>query len=175
MPNLKRCLPFFLLAALSLSTAGASTIDFTIDDPNQSGLPGQTLHFFGIITNTGAVDVFINTININFNGPGLPSFDLIDVFPFPILGPGEDTGSIELFQIGIGDPFPSQFTTYTGAITLLGGIDEFAQDILTDPSVAFSLTARNPDVVIPEPATLGLCALSLGLLAASRRLRPRSR
>jgi hypothetical protein len=141
------------------ATGARADISVIFDAPNQTGLPGSTVQFFGTITNTGVGTVFLNGDSIDFTGA--PSFSTSDLFfsTVPIsLGGGASSGDIELFDISFSSPFTDAFTTYSGSYTLIGGIDGNAQDVLATQD--FSVTARTP-----EPGYYGMLVLGLsGLL-----------
>lgn len=49
---MKTCCKLIVLLALASFGAIASSIQITLNTPNQTGNPGQTLQFFGVLTNT---------------------------------------------------------------------------------------------------------------------------
>jgi len=69
------------------------------DNSNQTGNPGGTLQFFGVISNTGSDTVFLNSDTLTL--PGL-SFTIADQFlnyvPVSLDG-GSSSGDIELFDV----------------------------------------------------------------------------
>jgi hypothetical protein len=169
-----------LLALTVLAAAGAraGNITITLDDPNQTGNPGDTLNFFGTIANIDPTStdaaIYLNSDSPDFVGPGDATFD--DNFfaaYFPIsLALGATSGDIDLFDIVLADPETDPFGPYPGSTyTLLGGMDggaDTAQDILAQ--VSFSVDVE-PASSTPEPATLAL--LGTGLALMSRLHRPR--
>ena len=149
------------LAALCAPTMRAGDVIVDFDHPNQSGTAGSTLQYFGTIINADPVNpVFLNADDLNFAGSP-NDFAIDDLFllnaPASLAG-GLSTGDIELFDVTLNFPFSGAFTTYSGTYTLSGGVDEYAEDVLTDPAISFSATA-----ISPEP---GSFALLLGGLAA---------
>jgi hypothetical protein len=158
---------FMLL--VSAVTVVRADINVTLDNPDQTGVPGTTLQFFGTITNSGVDTVFLNSDNINFTSA--PSFSVNDLFfsNVPIsLGGGQSSGDIELFDISLSTPFTDPFVLYGGSYTLTGGVDAGSQDVLATAN--FSVTATESLSTTPEPGFLIPVALGLcGLLFAKRR------
>ena len=144
-------------------TNAAADIVVGFDSPDQLAQPGDIIHFFGTINNTGADTVFFNGDDINF--VGAPSLDLTDLFfanvPISLDG-GFSSGDIELFSITLANPFNDPFVLYPGSYTLTGGIDGSAQDILA--SANFSVTPQEPSSTVPEPATVVLLLTAILLL-----------
>lgn len=137
------------LAATSALPARADGITVIFDTPDQAGSPGETIQYFGVITNTGTDTVYLNSDDINLDG-GPDDFTFSDASfyantPSGYLDGGASTGDIELFDVTINDPFPDAlYTSYEGDFTLLGGVDGGSADVLAVAS--FSAT------VVPEPA-----------------------
>ena len=69
---MKKFIHLIALTALAVGGARAGIITITLDDPNQFGIPGETLNFFGTITNTdttlGDQPVFLNSDSLNLAG-----------------------------------------------------------------------------------------------------------
>jgi hypothetical protein len=154
-----------MLTALGAAAAAANTLPITIafDQPDQIGVAGQTLQFFGTITNTTSDIVFLNSDDLNPTGLSITSNDLffanVPLFLAPSGQAGDSSGDIELFDLTLSAPLRDAATTFPGTYTLLGGADSNAQDILG--SASFSVTT-------PEPSTVYLL---LGtLLAVSIRV-----
>ena len=133
--------------------AGAGTITVTLDQPNQTGAPGDTLMFFGVIASTGAGTQFLYSDGLNLSAT--TGDFTTDDGPFfansPVsLATGASTADIELFDVTIADPFTDAFTSYSGLFTILGGVDGSSLDILTDPAISFSVSVQNS---APEPSS----------------------
>jgi len=60
-----------VLLALAAGAVRADNILIAFDDPNQTGVAGQTLSFFGVITNTdatpGDTPIYLNQDSFTFN------------------------------------------------------------------------------------------------------------
>jgi hypothetical protein len=141
-------------------------IFIAFDDPGQTGSPGQTLQFFGTITNTGSDPdpVYLNSDSFNFALSGL-SYTLTDQFfntvPVSLAG-GASSGDIELFDITLADPVNDPFGSYTGTYGLLGGMDGgngTAQDNLAQADFSVDVKAA-----APEPAPFALVGTLLALM-----------
>jgi hypothetical protein len=155
---MKPFLQMFALAVAAVTVAEAGVV-FTLDNPDQTGLPGNRLQFFGTITNTGTDTVFFNSDNFNFTGGA--SFSTTDLFfsnaPISLDG-GLSSGDIELFDVSLTDPFTDSFGLYGGSESLIGA--------------DFSVTAQAPDSTTPEPASFimaGAGVLALALKARRRK------
>jgi hypothetical protein len=159
-----------ILALLTVTVAaGRADINMSIvlDNPNQTGLPGSTLQFFGTITNTGDATVFLISDSIDLSGGA--AFNITDLFldnvPFS-LDPGVTSKDIELFDVALADPFTDPPGLNDGSYTLMA-TDGASQSIFT--TAGFSVT-----VSTPEPEYCGILTLTIvGLLFASSRRRPR--
>jgi len=164
---MKTILCALILATLATTAAKADSVTISFDQPNQIGHAGQTLEFFGTITNNTGATIFLNSDTPNLLGL---SFSITDQFfstvP-PSLAAGETSSDIELFDVTLSNPLLDPFATYAGDYTLVGGIDGDAQDNIG--SATFSVTS------VPEPSTIGLLFTGFaGLLPIRSRLRRRA-
>jgi len=75
--KVKILLFLLIVGLLAVPETRANSISITLDVPNQSGIPGDTLRFFGTIVNSGTSTVFLNGSAINLAGVG---FILTDLF-----------------------------------------------------------------------------------------------
>lgn len=157
-----------LLAMMAMGAAGArGGIIIQFSQPNQTAIPGQTLQFFGNLTNDGSEPgrVYLNGDSLNLE-LSIGSYSFTDLFfsTVPLfLDAGESSGDVELFEVTLdsfrGDPFG----IYLGTYGLLGGSDGgdgSGQDILAQASVSVELVPSD----VPEPATLAMLAAGLALL-----------
>lgn len=161
---MKTLLCTLILAAFSAAAATASEIYVTFDQPNQIGISGETLRFFGTITNDSDATVYLNSDDLNLSGLGLTTNDLF-FSNVPIsLDPDTNSGDIELFDVMVSSPLLDTPATYSGSYDLFGGSDDGAADNLA--SASFSVTT------VPEPSTtyLLLGVVSVTLVLISRKL-----
>lgn len=163
-----------VMAALVLSlTAHADTLNLSLTTPNQTGSPGDTLVFFGTISNPTATTFFLNGDNLSTN-PGPPLFNgngsafLLD--SPPSLGAGGSTGNLDLFSVMIGAS-AAPGTYILNSFEVLGGSTSSAQDLLATQQ--FSITVSTAPT--PEPGTLTLLATGASgwMVRAVRRRRSR--
>lgn len=163
-----------LTALTALVTAGAwaGVITITFDDSNQAGAAGQTLQFFGNITNTSsdaalADAIYLNTDSFNF-ALDAPDYTLTDDFgntPIYLTG-GQSSGDVELFDITLADPVSDPSGLYPGTYGLIGGMDQGAQTASDNLAQAdFSVN------VTPEPGALMLLGAGLALMGWAYRAR----
>ena len=152
------------LFALGLS-AHADIINITLSNASQTGSPGDTLQYFGVLTNTTSDTVFLNSASSTSVSGDLK----IDTSPFFVntsgsLGPNESTALIELFDIIIG--VGAVDGPYIGNIfSIQGGADDFTfgplgdatADVIVAPSTA------------PEPSSFVLLAAALVGMACCRK------
>ena len=158
----------------ALATAGAwGGIVITFDAPSQTGHPGDTLNFFGVISNTGSGTVFLNGDPLTLAGL---SFAITDQFlatvPLSLDG-GSSSDHIELFDVTVSDPLLDSPAKYLGGYTLLGGADAPTD---TDPGSQDNLASANFDVTtapggtaVPEPGSWLLLGTAVAGLGAARR------
>jgi hypothetical protein len=155
--SVNRALCLIVLLALSVAASQASIL-IAFDNPFQIGKPGNTLTFTGVVSNGGSGTVFLNSDTLNLLGG---NFAVNDLFfsNVPIsLDPGQSSGTIDLFEVHVSDPFPDAPGLYTGTYSVLGGVDFNAQVVVGQSD--FSVTV-NP---VPEPASMPLVT---GALVAS--------
>jgi hypothetical protein len=149
-----------------VSNAGATTL-LTLDTPDQVGHPGDTLQFFGSLTNTGPDTVFLNSSDLNFTNAA--SFTTDDLFAVNVpvsIDPGQTVNGIEFFDITLSNPFTDPFDVYSGTYTLLGGSDPNAMDVLTAANFSVSAEAGS---TVPEPTLVIPVCAALALLSLRRR------
>lgn len=167
-----------LLAAglwIGLAIPASAALSFTIDSPAFM-YPGglfdsrcQSVSQFclimtGIIGSNAGDDIFINDYQATLSSPFLTD-DVFHGFFFTYGPPGEfidgDSYTGGIFEIDLSPITP--LGLYTGTITLQGGSDPGAFDLIA--SQGFQVQ------VIPEPAAYILTLAGLATLAVSRRRR----
>lgn len=167
---MKKLVNLLGLAMLIGASAHASLVTITLENPNQFGAPGQTLSFYGTITNTDVnsndAPVYLNATSFNLTLTDATDTHDNNFFAnVPIsLASGASSGRIDLFDITLANPGTLPLGTYSGIYGLLGGRDGgdlSAQDNLGQTD--FSVT------VTPEPGYLALLGAGLGMFALLRR------
>jgi hypothetical protein len=160
-----------ILATLGTAAAKADEVTIALDQPSQSASAGDTLQFFGTITNDTDTTLYLNSDDLTLPGLSLTTTDQFFNTVPALLAPDGTSGDIELFDVTVSDPLFDSAGTYTGAYTLIGGADGNAQDNLG--TATFSVTTL---AATPEPSSLYL--LLTGLLAmaalAWKATRPQS-
>jgi hypothetical protein len=153
-----------LLVSLSALAANADTVTITFDQPDQSAGPGDTLEFFGTITNDTGNTVYLNTDDLNLIDVSLTTNDqFFNTVPIS-LAAGASSGDIELFDVSVSSPLLDATGTFSGTYTLFGGVDGDASDNLGQAS--FSVTTT------PEPSSIFvLLGLSGAVVLISRKIR----
>jgi len=171
------CLPLGLamLALLAWSTPlRADTLDVTLDQPTLTVPVGTTeVTFTGTISNPSTTDtVYLNGDNSTTSSTLLAVDDTpFSTFIIPVsLGPGENSGDIELFNVLLDPSTPAGI--YTGVYTLSGGPDGGAGTDFSDlVDIPFTIDVESA-VPAPEPGSylmLGLGLLAIGLLRRRNR------
>ncbi len=158
-----RALLFLLLA---LPAAHAATIlNVTLSPSPQSGVPGQTLTFSGVLENTTGSEVFLNSNSYTFDIGGLGVVDdALFLSNAPIsLAAMEVTSPFDFFTVTIpGGQAPGP---YLGVFTVLGGADGIASDVLGNGTFTVEVAAEG----VPEPGSIVLLCGGLGVLGWMRR------
>lgn len=157
-----------LLFILSLSAANAASIlDVTLSPASQTGNPGQTLTFSGVLQNNFDAEVFINSNSYTFQigDPGVLDDSLfLSNAPLSLLGL-ESSNPFDFFTVTI--PALQAPGLYTGVFTVVGGADDLAADVIGTAS--FQVEVPAPATGVPEPASIVLLCGGLGWLAWTRR------
>ena len=124
-----------------------------------------------MIANTGANTEYLNSDSLNvsattgdFTTDDGPFF--ANAPPFARLE--RIRGGHRAFRRNDRQSVPDAFTSCSGLLTILGGADGGSSDILTDPSVAFSVSAESG---APEPSTSILILAGFIACALVRRLK----
>ena len=166
-------LRFHLLAAAVAMIAGAgalsgSTINL-VTQPAYTGAAGSTVQILVDLMNTTGSTIVLNGISVSgLAGLGATPIDTTPFFidpsvPLSLAG-GASANAARLFDVVI--PAGTVDGPYTGAFTLLGGVDEVAQDNLGQSSFVVDVSSG-----VPEPGGLGLMLVGTGVLAAAIRRR----
>jgi hypothetical protein len=159
-----------LLAPQLAQQASANTLDISFLSAAQTGSPGGTLTFMGTIANNSGFDLFVNGAGINLTAFDPADSDLTD-FILNFTGPlsnGASIGPADFFTVAIPDPFP--IGSYTGEITVQGGIDDASDLDLGTASFELDITGATAPTV-PEPGSPILVMTTLILLLAGRKRR----
>jgi hypothetical protein len=156
----------------------ANTVTVTLQNPSQSGNPGDLLQFFGTIQN----DLASGPDSIYLNGAtGTPvSADLpIDTLPLflsyiltspPALAPGDSTAAIELFDITIS--LTAAPGAYVGnSVSFSGGPLVDSQDPLGIVYADVTVNPTSQPAGVPEPGTGVLLLTGLAAWSGLRRRR----
>jgi hypothetical protein len=155
---MKTLLNILILGALATAVAWGGIV-VTLDDPSQTGHPGQTLQFFGVISNNGDDTVFMNGDSLTLAGL---SFTITDQFfaTVPVsLDGNTSSGDIDLFDVTVSNPLLDPPGKYLGSYGLIGGVDDTASDNLA--SANFDVTTGSGATGTPEPSTGLLLGVAL--------------
>lgn len=163
-----------LLLLSSFSPARANVI-LTLDAPNQTAVPGQTLTFLGNISNLYNAPVDLNQIAITLTGPfAIETSLFFDASaPFSVAAAPGTTGSYAWFTLTVDDPYPGPFGPVGGTVSILGGVqgpggyDPSTLDVLGTVGFTVNVTAvaaPNPPADVPEPSTWALFTAGVGLI-----------
>jgi hypothetical protein len=172
---MKTLLCTLMFASLATAAARADSVSITFSQPNQTTTPGQTLEFFGTITNLTGNTIFLNADDLDLAGQSFTTndqfFNTVPISLAPSGQSGSSSGLIELFDVTVSNPLLNPFGKYSGVYTLFGGNDGgagTAQDNLG--SANFSVSP------VPEPSTIYLLlgAIPATWLPLSRKLRARA-
>jgi PEP-CTERM motif len=157
------------LAVLAIipTAVKADPITFTLDDTH-SVAAGSSVTFFGTLSNGGPPTTFLNGISFSFasGAPGSITFNDAAFFALPpSLAAGASTGLAAFFDVVVSALVPPG--VYNGTVSILGGDNADADDILGTQEFSITVTQGGP--AIPEPATMLLLGSGLAGAAALRR------
>lgn len=160
---------FARTAALLVFATAALHAEITIvfDNPVQVASPGDTISFYGVISNTSTDTNINDAIYLNSDTAdltlGAANDSLTDNFANtpPYLAGQQSSGDIDLFDITLSSSTSDVYGP--GTYTLIGGADGgngTASDVLAEATF----------VIAPEPETWMMMLGGFVLLAARRRL-----
>lgn len=168
----------FLAILMSCGSAWADTIQILLDSNPITATPGQQITFSGIIVNTVASPVDLNSISVTLGG--LFTVDVTPFFSGPVSVAGSaQTVSFDLFWVVPDNPYTDPFGLKTGTLTVFGGIegsggyDPTTQDLLGSTPFQVNVVAPSTSAV-PEPSSLSLvsgAALAFVLRRYSQKIR----
>ena len=166
--NKVRRLSTLLVVIVGLLTCGitarAGSLSFTIDVAAQQAVPGDTLTFFGTVSNSSESLIYLMGDSATADaGLSVDDSPFYNNFP-PVLNPGEVLTK-EVFSLVV-SPGTSA-GVYAGMFEILGGSDGNAQDMLG----AQGFTVNVAESVVPEPSSLLLLLSCLAGLAGPVRRR----
>lgn len=162
-----------LIVLLSLASLGssASSIQITLSAPDQMGSPGQTLQFFGVLTDTTSdpKPIYLNSDSFTFS-LNASDYTLTDNFAsLPLsLSAGQSSGALDLFDITLANTALAGI--YHGAYGLVGGEDGGTGTGMNNLGQA-SFSATVTTATVPEPGTTALLGISLASIVAALRFR----
>lgn len=133
-----------LFALMTVSAPANAQVQFNLLTSYLGGNRGDTLSYFGTLTNLGSEEVFLNGDLFNLPGDDLTVDDSPFFTNFPLsLGAGESFTDA-MFTVNIGPNTPQG--TYQGTFTILGGPSDGDFNPLATQTFGVSVGA-------PEPGT----------------------
>jgi len=167
-------LPISVVTVLVITPAAVSAdpIVLTLNTPSQSAAAGSLLSFQGSFSNAGVPASFINSISLSLVGsPAGFTFDANEFFAAVplIVDPGFTVAATNFFSVLIDLSVAPGL--YSGSFSVLGGVDEFDENVVATHEFTIQVDASTSQV--PEPATLLLFGTGLSWLTALARKRGR--
>jgi hypothetical protein len=157
-----------LTAGMGSLQAHANSITITLDNPIQSGAPGEVVSFFATISAPAgnSAPVYLNGSTFDFGASPFTG-DNSGLFSFPVFLNPTDSFDQLLFTVTLGSG-TTPGVNYSGTFELQGGVDNADQTVLGSP--VFTVTALPP--AVPEPASFLLLTTGLaGTFAMLKRKR----
>ncbi len=158
--------------AFSVANTPLSTVPGGTFDPTCQSVSGLCALYFGEVDPDPATDYFVTSVDIAFISPANAStflagnevyFDFFGPAFMPAVANGGTPYNGGLFEIDVDPSTP--FGVYTGTATFNYGLDSDPADSNLSQTVNWELD------VAPEPGTIGLAAIALGLFAWRTRVR----
>ena len=155
----------FVLCLSTAAIAKADPLVLTVQNPNQFGLPGQTVIFSASVTNTGTTNSnAAKIIGLHAEGIGLNVFTIelfVVNFGQQVVAVGNTLGPLPFFTVTI----PVEATL--GSV-IVGQVNFLYDDPISTNTESISITVGAAPV--PEPATMILLATGLAGVLGSRRV-----
>lgn len=148
---------------LAATAARGGTISFSLVNPDLTGTPGSTVTFQYQVTNNSGADIFAAGLNAGSFTDGTADASVFDAFNFAGIADGE-TLTGPLFAFTADPAVPSSFNFGTFDLTVADSTFTNTTDLFADYTVTIASNA-------PEPSTLGLVMVGVGLVAWRRRRR----
>jgi len=162
----KRVRAGIIALAIAITSVGAAHADAVLSftPSTLSTVAGGTVEFVGILTNTGAADLYLNGDVVILPYPFLTVDDSIFYVNAPLFLSSGESYSGAFFDVTADAATPSG--SYSGTYTIQGGADaDTFDDIATED---FQVDVSSP---IPEPNPFLFLATGLAILAAVRLTR----
>jgi hypothetical protein len=166
-----------LLLALcgACAPALADVVQITLDSPQITAVPGQTITFRGVISNNDFFTVDLNDISVSLNGMFTENLTPFLSGPFTIAASTplmtSKTPDFDFFEVTVDVPYTDPFGVKSGTLTILGNVEDMGgyDQNIQNPlgSITFSLNVVQP---VPEPSTLALVLTGTALLFAGKGL-----
>jgi len=133
--------------------ARADSLSIAITAPNQPAIPGSTITFDAILTNTSPTDtIFLNGDSWTSSSPVLTLDDTPFLTNFPLsLDPGQSSGPFGLFSVVV-DSSAAPGSYDFNSFSILGGLDDGSFEAVGTTTfavtVASAVPAREPGILV---------------------------
>ena len=154
----------------------ADDVQITLDSPQLTAAPGQTVTFRGVIANNDFFTVDLNAISVSLSG-----MFTVDTTPF-FSGPPtvaastptmtSQTPHFDMFKVTVDLPYTDPLGVKSGTLTVLGNVETNG---VYNPDIKNFLgsTPFSVNVAVPEPSTAADIGLSLVLAGVALLFLPR--
>jgi hypothetical protein len=153
---MRRTLQALVILGLAANAHAGIVVAFT--QSTYTAQPGDLVHFTGAITNTGSDEIFLNGDQAPPPGSDFNVNDFFFVTVPTSLASGESTGTIDLFDVQVGNP-PYGF--YSATYEIFGGATSDSGDFLAQAEFGIN--------VVPEPGSAMLLGIGVALGAACKK------